>query len=92
MSLWSTRLHSCERKLRENPLKLESSSWELVACLVGLWPGCPESVCLRGMVGAPSEGELLDRVFDGFPPGVEGSDACIEHRDSSGARNTGRHL
>ena len=43
-------------------------------------------------MGAPSEGELLDRVFDGFPSGVEGSDACIKHRDSSGARNIGRHL
>ena len=43
-------------------------------------------------MGAPSEGELLDLVFDEFPPGVEGSDACIKHRDSSGARDTGRHL
>lgn len=53
------RLRSCERKPQENPLKLENSSCELVASPVGLWPGCPEVVCLRSMVGAPSEGELL---------------------------------
>lgn len=43
-------------------------------------------------MGAPLEGELLGHVFDGFPAGVEGSDACIKHRDSSGARDIGRHL